>query len=476
MIRASGILATAFAALALMAPAPLTAQQDGEVRVRPSPEILETGTLKEPLGADAFLEAALLLSGGTRDERDRAREILAGVSEAAARSIPEPSSPEDKAEALLGFLHTKLLRRYVENQTRVDTAVLTGDYNCVSSAILYAYLAKKTGLEVYGIRTTDHALCAVDVPGRAVDVETTNRYGFDPGSKKEFLDSFGRITGYAYVPPSRKDARRALGDREFLGLILSNRIAELELRGRWTESVGLAFDYDALVGTPDSRTFLLDRISNHVAGRHARSDWDGAFAVLASASSTLGTEPRLSELEAVTAQAALSWFGSRRDWEGGLAYALRVPPSAAGDPRVKELLRVLAEGRLRDSIRSRPFSDAVAEVETAVDSGILDPRGRAELLEYLYGTEANASAKRDGWLAGISVLEDGLSRVPGSEALASARRVFRSNWTAEVHNRFAAHFNARRFEEAGRTLEEALTLDPGNPTLIKDLELLRKTR
>lgn len=476
MIRASGILASAFAALALMAPAPLTAQQDGEVRVLPFPEIRDIGTSREPLQADAFLEAALLLSGGTREEKDRARDIIIRASDAAALSVPESSSPEAKAEALLGFLHSRLLRRYVESQTRVDTAVLTGDYNCVSSAILYAYLAKKTGLEVYGVRTTDHALCLVDLSGRAADVETTNRYGFDPGSKKEFLDSFGRITGYAYVPPSRKDARRTLGDREFLGLILSNRIAELELKGKWAESVGLAFDYDTLVGTPESRAFLFDRISNHVAGRHARSDWDGAFAALAAASSVLGPEARLTELEALTAQAALSWFGSRRDWEGGLAYARRVPAPAAEDARVKELLRALAEGRLRDSIRSMPFSDAVPAVETAADSGILASRGRAELLEYLYGTEANASAKRAGWLSGISVLEDGLGRVPGSEALSAARRVFRSNWTAEAHNRFAAHFNARRFEEAGRTLEEALALDPGNPTLLKDLELLRKAR
>ncbi len=475
MIRASEMIAGALA-LALWTAAPLSAQPAAPARMEPGPEIRAVGALPEPLDADDFLEAALLLSGGTREEADRARTALSAALESVESSLPSPSAPEARAEALLSFLHARILRRYSETQTRVDRAVLTGEYNCVSSALLYAYLAKKAGLSVSGVRTPDHALCVVDLPGGPVDVETTNRYGFDPGSKKEFLDSFGRITGYAYVPPGRKDARRGVGDREFLGLILSNRIAELELKGRWEESVGLAFDYDTLVGSPESRSFLLDRISNLTAGRHARSDWDGAFSALAAAADALGPSPRLAELEALTAQAALSWFGSRRDWGGGLDYARRLPSAVVPDPRVQGLLKALAEGRLRDSVRTVPFAQAVPAVEEALSSGILDARGRAELLEYLYGTEANAVAKRSGWLAGMAVLEQGLARIPGSRALESARRVFRSNWAAEIHNRFAAHFNARRFEEAARTLEEGLALDPGNPTLLRDLETLRTAR
>ncbi len=476
MIRASRIRALAALVLALGHPGILPASGAESARMRPDPEIRRTGALPDPLDPGTFLDTALALSGGTPEEAGRARAALAGALRAFRETFPGPEDPAARAESLLEFLHTDLLRSYVENQTRVDTALLTGDFNCVSSAILYAYLAKETGLEVSGVRTTDHALCAVEVPGRSVDVETTNRYGFDPGSKKEFLDSFGRTTGYVYVPPSRKDARRMIGDREFLGLILSNRIAELERKGRWEEAVGLAFDYDALVGGKVARDFLLDRISNLVAGRHGRNDWDGAFAALDAAEDALGPSSRVSELRAATALASLSWFGSRRDWTGGLDYARRLPASAAADPRVAQIARTLAEGLLRDSVRTLPFGDAVRAVEDARESGVLDPRSRAELLEYLYGTEANAVAKRSGWLAGIPVLEEGLARVPGSSALAAARGLFRSNWTAESHNRFAALYNAGKFEEAARVLKESLARDPRNPTLLRDLETLRKTR
>lgn len=476
MKRASRILSAAVAALSFWAPTRGAAQMSGAIRLSPSPEAIRAGSAAEPMDADSFLEAALFLSGGTGEERDRARAILRNAVDEAVRSIPGRADPRARAEALLAYLHSTLLRRYVENQTRADAAVLGGEYNCVSSAVLYAYLAKKAGLDVNGVRTADHALCTVVLPGRSVDVETTNRYGFDPGSKKEFLDSFGRVTGYAYVPPSRKDARRSIGDREFLGLILSNRITALELRGRWDEAVGLAADYHALVGTAESRNFLLDRVSNLVASRHTREDWEGAFSVLSSAASALGPSPRLSELEAVTAQAALSRFGGRGDWEGGLAYARTLPLSADVDPRVKELVRVLAEGKIQDRVRKAPFEEAVPAVEEARASGILDARKRVELLEFLYGTEANAVAKHSGWLAGIRVIEEGLARVPGSAVLASARRIFRSNWTAQTHNSFATLFNARRFEEAAKVLEEGLALDPGNPTLRKDLETLKNAR
>ena len=105
------------------------------------------------------------------------------------------------AERALTFLHKNLFTSYSVLQTRVDTALETGVFNCVSSAVLYMILARSVGLSVGGVRTTDHAFCSVLVNGQQLDVETTNPYGFNPGAKKEFTDSFGKLTGYTYVPP-----------------------------------------------------------------------------------------------------------------------------------------------------------------------------------------------------------------------------------------------------------------------------------
>ena len=119
-------------------------------------------------------------------------------------------------------------------------------YNCVSSAVLYMLAVRDLGIEVEGVRTSDHAFINVVIGGRSIDVETTNPYGFDPGGKKEFKDSFGRVTGFAYVAPGGYGDRKTISGRELVGLILSNRVAALERKGSFSEAARLGADYAAL--------------------------------------------------------------------------------------------------------------------------------------------------------------------------------------------------------------------------------------
>ena len=83
-------------------------------------------------------------------------------------------------------------------------------------------------------------------------METTNPYGFDPGSRREFTDSFGRVTGYSYVPPGQYGRRRELGDKGLLALILYNRNAYDTEAGRYLEALQPAVDAHALRGDPES--------------------------------------------------------------------------------------------------------------------------------------------------------------------------------------------------------------------------------
>ena len=67
---------------------------------------------------------------------------------------------------------------------------------------------------------------SVLVNGQQIDVETTNPFGFNPGARKDFTDSFGKVTGFAYVPPGNYSDRRSIGEKELLSLILYNRVSE----------------------------------------------------------------------------------------------------------------------------------------------------------------------------------------------------------------------------------------------------------
>jgi tetratricopeptide (TPR) repeat protein len=160
----------------------------------------------------------------------------------------------------MDFIYGGYLKRYSELQTRIDTIFDKGTYNCVSSAVFYAVFALAAGLDVSGVQTKDHAFICLHIGGGEsaddVDIETTNPYGFDPGSKTEFTNKFGE-TGYAYVSPKNYRDRNPISLLELTSLIFTNRIATLTRQRKYADAVTLAVNNAAL---------LKDRAepSNHV--------------------------------------------------------------------------------------------------------------------------------------------------------------------------------------------------------------------
>ena len=128
---------------------------------------------------------------------------------------------EDRGRAVLKLLYMDTLKHYEAGQTKIDVALQTGNYNCVSSALRYMAAAKTAGLDVRGQKTPDHAFCSVYISGKRIDVETTNPYGFNPGSR-EAIEHENVIKGYYVVPKTYYSNRREVRDALFTGLIAGN--------------------------------------------------------------------------------------------------------------------------------------------------------------------------------------------------------------------------------------------------------------
>ena len=167
----------------------------------PLPRSQQLATMREPLPVETIVDAALEFSGASEAAAGAAKDRLASLLLKFRAEVADVSDQGVLAERALTFLHKNLFTTYSVTQTRVDTVLETGVFNCVSSAVLYLALTRSVGLSVAGVRTTDHAFATVLVNGQQVDVETTNPFGYNPGAKKEFTDTFGRTTGYSYVPP-----------------------------------------------------------------------------------------------------------------------------------------------------------------------------------------------------------------------------------------------------------------------------------
>jgi len=527
----AAILAAIFAAiLAAALPAGASAQTGP---FEADPGFAELGAVADPLPREDLVRAAFLASGTALDllpgYAARLEALLAGLES----RLGGIEGHAERGAALLEALHDGTLVKYEENATTLDGLLDTGRYNCVSSAMLYMIAGERLGLAIGGVRTFDHAFCSLSVPAsgnkaaRSIDIETTNRYGFEPGARKEFTDSFGRVTGYNYVPPGKYSKRFPVDARGMAGLILSNRAAAYERSKRFDEALRMAVDRMAMRADADSVAFFADCVGNLAAELSAKRDFEGAEALARAAASIANTayatpQPRLTSLVRTTsynsavglsqagkreeafeaaaalaaaypndpsfatlAERALSALGEAaakaKDFEGARK-AIEERSGRAGPTRSSALkatraaLKLVDELELADAVAS-PLFEAAAEKAAAIGgAGRVDQTVFGRAIAAIYGAEASRIAKEGDWLAAAAVADRGKAVAAGDGTLARLAKTMRRNFSAEAHNRFAAFYNAGQYELARASIEESLKALPDDATMLADLALAKKAQ
>src|SRR5271157_380907 len=242
----------------------------------PLPLSQQLSTMREPIPVETIVDAALGFSGASDAAATAAKDRLSGLILKFRGEVANLSDQSALAERALTFLHRNLFTSYSVLQTRVDTTLETGAYNCVSSAVLYLILARSVGLSVGGVRTADHAFTSVLVNGQQIDVETTNPFGYNPGAKKDFTDSFGKVTGYTYVPPGSYTDRRAIGEKELLSLILYNRVSEYMDGRSFKDALQPAVSAFTLMGTDETRQVMTTSFTNYIGWLGMRQEFPQA--------------------------------------------------------------------------------------------------------------------------------------------------------------------------------------------------------
>jgi tetratricopeptide (TPR) repeat protein len=410
------------------------------------------------------------------------------IRSGAAELRSAPADPRERGEFILSFMHRRFLKSYAERQTRLDLLLSGGRYNCVSSAVLYMILAASAGLEVTGVMTRDHAFVTVRAGTESVDVETTNRYGFDPGNRKEFQDGFGRTTGFAYVPARNYRDRSSINQLELISLILSNRIAEAESRGRYAEAVALALDRAALLSAGPAESAgsgapaffaapeqdLLDRLYNFGAALIRGGKEEEAIRWAAHAGARYPRGSRWQEM-AFAALNNLLAKHIRAQRIGEARETLARHGSALTPDNFEKLdLMVLDAELLRLSAQAKTAAEAEAALKAVGDAAERLPRNRIdELRTFVLAREAERRAAEDPQAA-IAYIEAAIAQYGGNSRLTAVLQAVRSNRIARFHNNFAALYNRGNYEEARRAAEEALREFPGNRQLTADLNLAER--
>ena len=464
-------------------------------RLDPDPKALEYfSVIKDGSGYSwqKLAEISLWASGDT--SASTLGKISAAVEQLKA-SPDLPSADKERAEYILSFMHKNILKSYSLYQTRVDTIFTNGRFNCVSSAVLYMIFCDALDIFTWGVMTKDHAFVMIPIGEMEYDVETTNSFGFDPGNRKEFHDSVGNITGFAYVPPQNYRDRQQIGKIELVSLILNNRIADHERQNRFGDAVPIAIDRAALLagsalavneGTEswghlfeDPRKAIMDRLFNFGSMLLKAGREEDGLRWAAAASEKYPDTQRWQEftLAAVNNNVMkLTKAGKlteARSFLEGQKNILTAADFANLDTFLIDAELLSGANKIRTAAEGDAVVNAVEQARTGGKIG--EPRA-VELRMFAVQKTAAALSAAPGrdWRAAIAYLEKTISRFGTNRDLEQALQTYRGNLGTDYHNRFAAAWNRRNFDEAERILNEGLAEFPDNRQLLADRETVRK--
>ncbi len=175
----------------------------------------------------SYLEAALIASGVKNKRKinyflkvfDQLHKQLANLKDFNTRTSYQ------KSELILIYLHKIMFKKYRIHASQLDRVFRKGEFNCVSSAIIYNALCQQFGIPTKGVLVPDHVFSMLSLKEKLIDVETTTVYGFDPEGKNRGNNSFQKLTGFQYYGQSEREYRHVLTNIQLIATIYSNRAA-----------------------------------------------------------------------------------------------------------------------------------------------------------------------------------------------------------------------------------------------------------
>jgi hypothetical protein len=352
-----------------------------------------------------------------------------------------------------------------------------------------------SGINTSGVITKDHALIMAHIGGEDIDVETTNRYGFEPGNRKEFHDQFGRSTGFSYVPARNYRDRQTISKMQLVSTIFINRISELERQNRYFDSIPLAIDRAALLlgdsfaTAPESssqETLFTDpyndmmvRLSNYASWLLIRNREEDCLLWVVAASEKYPDENLWQDMIMSAVKNRVARFITRNNPIEARNF-LENQKALLTDANYEQVDITVINAELSRStnqIRTAADGDTViSAIVQAREDGKMEERRAGELLNFAIQRTASvlSAAPANDWRAAIVYIENAIEHFGTNRVLEQALRNYRNNLASDYHSRFAAEWNSKNYEEAERILNEALAEFPSDRRLIKKKNIVDK--
>ena len=343
----------------------------------------------------------------------------------------------ENAELIMKVMYDNVLSNYSRRQTKLSVMFKTGNYNCVSSSLLFLALAKDCGLDARIQETSVHAFITVYTKdGQKFDVETTNPAGVNPGEKKMISQNSSGSKKYTIVPKTYYSNRVEISDRKAVTLPAKNICAELSDRNEFEKGIPLAAS-------------VYEFVTKEKAA--VRKDYDAICANFAAyANQNRQYEAALKLLRAVMGHYGKSDLLVRN--YNDIAYNAVAESCNINDFKNARNLLVSYNYYLTEKT-TQEISDMIFE---------------SEKLE-----EIQDLMHQNKFLEAAKLADEALLRQSQNQQFKKAKSNSLYNHGVTVHNQVVPLLNNKEYKEALQILEKALKDNPSNQMINDDIKKIK---
>ena len=343
----------------------------------------------------------------------------------------------ENAELIMKVMYDNVLSNYSRRQTKLSVMFKTGNYNCVSSSLLFLALAKDCGLDARIQETSVHAFITVYTKdGQKFDVETTNPAGVNPGEKKMISQNSSGSKKYTIVPKTYYSNRVEISDRKAVTLPAKNICAELSDRNEFEKGIPLAAS-------------VYEFVTKEKAA--VRKDYDAICANFAA----YANQNRQYEAALKLLRAVMDYYGKSdllvRNYND-IAYNAVAESCNINDFKNARNLLVSYNYYLTEKT-TQEISDMIFE---------------SEMLE-----EIQDLMHQNKFLEAAKLADEALLRQSQNQQFKKAKSNSLYNHGVTVHNQVVPLLNNKEYKEALQILENALKDNPSNQMINDDIKKIK---
>ncbi|MDD5811803.1 MAG: hypothetical protein PUD17_06850 [Treponema sp.] len=343
----------------------------------------------------------------------------------------------ENAELIMKVMYDNVLSNYSRRQTKLSVMFKTGNYNCVSSSLLFLALAKDCGLDARIQETSVHAFITVYTKdGQKFDVETTNPAGVNPGEKKMISQNSSGSKKYTIVPKTYYSNRVEISDRKAVTLPAKNICAELSDKNEFEKGIPLAAS-------------VYEFVTKEKAA--VRKDYDAICANFA------------------------AYANQNRQYEAALKLLRAVMGHYGKSDLLVRNYNDIAYNAVAESCNINDFKNARNLLVSY--NYYLTEKTTQEIIDMIFESEKLEEIQdlmhQNKFLEAAKLADEALLRQSQNQQFKKAKSNSLYNHGVTVHNQVVPLLNNKEYKEALQILENALKDNPSNQMINDDIKKIK---